>query len=241
MVTIRRSSLGIKIALAEYEAKYDEPFVLLEALRNLWLHEFTCDLYGLLLFGPAFLAAHRSIIEPAHPDHLKVDLLEPTHPPYGVRHAMLVQAMRLLQWHKTITLDGDGDFHLAELKVMTEMTGDTMPKWAHLFSENELNDAIEGIQSVLGTLGYVRMTRTNLVALLGRLKNSLPPLLDALSPDGRSKTEKVDFRQILHAGWVFWGGREKLKPPSDLSFLQTNQLCNQALLQQRAINEFMGH
>jgi hypothetical protein len=230
----------LKAALEEYQAKYGEPFVLSETLRNLWLHEFTCDLFGLLLFGPAFLAAHRSIIEPAHPDPLKVDLLEPTHPPYGVRHAVLVQAMRLLQWHKTITMDADGDVHLAELKVLTDMTQDTTPKWARLFTEDELTDAINGIQSIMGALRYVPPTQHHLVALIDRLKNSLPPILDALSLDGSSKTEKVDFRQILHAGWVFWGGREELRPPSGLSFLQTNQLCNQALLQQRAINEYVG-
>jgi hypothetical protein len=230
----------LKAGLAAFQTKYGEPFVLLETLRNLWLHEFICDLFGLLLFGPAFLAAHRSIIEPSHPDPLKVDLLEPTHPPYGTRHALLVQAMRLLQWHKTITMDADGDFHLAELKVLTELTEDHAPRWARIFSEKELDAAIKGIQAGLGDLGYAQLSQTNMLALLGRLKNSLPPILDAINPDGSPRTEKADFRQILHAGWVFWGGRDQLKPPSELSFLQTNQLCNQALLQQRAINEFAG-
>jgi len=230
----------LKASLADYEARYGEPFVLLETIRTLWLHEFICDLFGLLLFGPAFLAAHRSIIEPSHPDPLKVDLLEPTHPPYGVRHAMLVQAMRLLKWHKTITMDADGDVHLAELKVLTELTQDMTSKWARLFSEEELDNAIKGIQSTLSGLGYVQPSQANMVALVGRLKRSLPPILDGINPDGTSKTEKADFRQILHAGWVFWGGRDLLEPRSELSFLQTNQLCNQALLQQRAINEFTG-
>jgi hypothetical protein len=148
--------------------------------------------------------------------------------------------MRQLHWHKTITLAADEDFHLAELKVLTEMSEDTMPRWAHLFSEDELSDAIKGIQSVLGDLGYIPPTRPGLVRLLGKLKKSLPPILDALDDDGTPQIGKTDFRQILHAGWIYWGGRGDLQPPSSLSFLQTNQLCNQALLQQRAINEFLG-
>jgi hypothetical protein len=152
---------------------------------------------------------------------------------------MLLQALKLLQWQKTITLHTDGDFHLAEVHALAELTDDPFPKWASIFTEDQIDDAIKGIKSCLGALGYVPPTQTNLVALLGRLKKSLPPILDGLTEDGNAILEKTDFRQILHAGWLFWGGRQQLQPPSELSFLQTNQLCNQALLQQRAINAFL--
>jgi hypothetical protein len=227
---------ALKAAIAEYEATEREPFVVTEAQRELWLTEFTCDLYGLLLFGPAFLAAHRNIIEPTHQNPFRVDS---SHPPYAARHKMLLQAMKILQWQKTISLAADDDFHLAEVQALAELTDDPFPKWASIFSEEEVDDAIKGIKSCLGTLGYVQPTRTNLVALLRRLKMSLPPILDGLTEDGNATLGETDFRQILHAGWLFWGGREKLEPPSFLSFLQTNQLCNQALLQQRAISEFL--
>ena len=85
----------LKAAIANYEAEENEPLVIAEDQREIWLKEFTCDLIGLLLFGPAFLAAHRSIIEPTHRNPFKVNY---THPPYAAaRHKMLLQAMRLLQ------------------------------------------------------------------------------------------------------------------------------------------------
>jgi hypothetical protein len=153
---------------------------------------------------------------------------------------MLLQAMRILQWQKTITLAADNDFHLAEVHALAELTSDPFPRWASIFSEDEIASSIEGIQSCLKQFEYVPPTRSALVALLDRLKRSLPPIAEGWTEEGSPKTEKMDFRQILHAGWLFWGGRRDLNPPSDLSFLQTNRLCNQALLQQRAIKEFLG-
>jgi hypothetical protein len=70
------SPAEVKTGLAEYQAKYGEPFRLKDEIRNWWLQEFICDLCGLLLFGPAFLAAHKTIIQPAHPSPLEVDFLE---------------------------------------------------------------------------------------------------------------------------------------------------------------------
>jgi len=226
---------AVKDTIAEYEIEEREPFVITEDQRYIWLKEFTCDLFGLLLFGPAFIAAHRAIIEPTHPNPFKLDS---SHPPYASRHKMLVQAMRLLHWQRTITLNADGDFHHAENTALAEMTDDQMPRWASIFNEEELAAAIQGIQSCLKGLDYVPPTRPNLVGLLGRLKISLPPILADLSAVGEARLEKTDFRQILHVGWLFCGGKTQLAPPSELSFLQINRLCNQALLQQRAINEF---
>jgi len=230
----------IKAGLTDYESRYHEPFRLNDEIRYWWLQEFICDLCGLLLFGPAFLAAHKAIIQPAHPNPFKIDLLEPTHPPYGIRHKTLVQAMRFLQWHKTITLAADRDFHLAEVEFLTNLTSDPFSQWAKLFSDEELENAVRGIQSVLGAVQYTPPLAAELVGLIDRLKNSLPPICDGLRENGDIELVKTDFRKILHSGWVFWSGRDRLSPPSELPFLETNRLCNQALLQQRAINEFLG-
>jgi hypothetical protein len=208
----------LKAALIDHENKYKEQFRFRETIRNLWLHELICDLCGLLLFGPAFLASHAAIIKPSHPNPLKVDLLEPTHPPYAVRHKMLVQAMRILQWQKTLTLHAHGDIHLAEVQFLSDLADDPYPKWAQIFTESELENAVKGIQSVLGAIEYKPPTPDTLLALVDRLKNKLPPILDELQSNGRPILKKTDFRQILHAGWVFWAGRSVLSPPSGLSF-----------------------
>jgi hypothetical protein len=147
--------------------------------------------------------------------------------------------MRSLKWQKTITLDADKDCHLAELQFLTELTNDPHPSWAQILTEVELENAIAGVKSVLGNLLYVPPEASTVVALVDRLKNALPPIIDGLEANGTPMPSKTDFRQILHAGRIFWAGRLKLSPPSSLSFLKTNKLCNQALLQQRAINEFL--
>ncbi len=229
----------VKADLAEYEARHKKPFRLKDEIRNWWLQEFVCDLCGLLLFGPAFLAAHKAIIQPAHPSPLKFDLLEPTHPPYGARHKVLLRAMRFLQWQKTITLAADKEFHNAENTFLADLVADPFPSWAQLFSEEDLENAVVGIQSVLRDVQYAPPNASELVGLVSRLKNSLPPICDGLHADGTVQLVEIDFRKILHAGWVFWAGRSHLSPPSDLPFLKTNRLCNQALLQQRAINEYI--
>jgi hypothetical protein len=117
---------------------------------------------------------------------------------------------------------------------------DPSPNWAQLFSDDELENAVVGIQGVFGSVRYVPPDAKELVGLVDRLKASLPPICDGLQADGTVELVETDFRKILHAGWVFWAGRERLLPPSTLSFLKTNRLCNQALLQQRAINEYKG-
>lgn len=60
-----------------------------EAYRESWLEELSCDLFCLVLFGPAFLAAHRTYLSPLDPDPYYIDFSGPTHPPYAVRQKML--------------------------------------------------------------------------------------------------------------------------------------------------------
>jgi hypothetical protein len=149
--------------------------------------------------------------------------------------------MRFLQWQKTITLAVDGEFHEAENVFLADLAADPFPGWAQLFSEQDLENAVVGIQSVFGDVQYAPPNAAELVGLIDRLKNSLPPICDGLHADGTVEPVETDFRKILHAGWVFWAGRAHFTPPSTLPFLKTNRLCNQALLQQRAISEYMGH
>ena len=182
--------MEVKTELAEYQAKYGEPFRFKDEIRNWWLQEFICDLCGLLLFGPAFLAAHKAIIQPAHPSPLKVDLLEPTHPPYGVRHKILVRAMRFLQWQKTITLASDGEFHDAENVFLADLAADPFPSWAQLFSEQDLENAVAGIQGVFRDVQYTPPNAAELVGLINRLKSSLPPIWRRTSCRWHSQTRR---------------------------------------------------
>jgi len=231
----------MKHELNEYQRRYPEPFKFNDDIRLFWIHELFCDLFGLLLFGPSFLAAHKTIIGPSHPHPLKFDLLEPSHPPYAVRHRMLVQAMRVLQWHKTITVRTfDSEVHAAEFQFLDELMEDPFPPWARIVTEQEIEDSINGIRSVCSANVYHPPGSDIIISLVKRLKAALPPILDDRSAQGEPNLRKLDFRAILHAGWIFWTGLGHFSPAPQLSFRQVNQLCNQALLQQRAIDEFLS-
>lgn len=210
--------------------------------HQLWIEEIVCDLFGLLLFGPGFFAAHRTYLLPISSNAYNFCQ---THPPYAVRHKMLIRTMRLLGWEKTRTDTSHGEFHQAEDKFLKTILEDKFNDWADVFDDTQLNDAIAGVRKIFtncGTLGYEPIDADRLVHLVGRLKNGLPPIIAEIEPDGTPKLEKVEISQTLYAGWVYWAGREHLKTAEGetLDFFKTNRLCDHALLQQSAINLALG-
>ena len=229
----------IKDALARYEARFGQPYVFADSHLQNWLIELICDLFGILLFGPGFLAAHRVILEPMHPNVYGVDLTEPTHPPYAVRHRMLVQIMRLLGWDRTVTNASHDVFHQAETELLKFLLEDPYDPWVTVFDDAQLKIAISGVQSIFAThvdLGYTPMNAKTLVALIDGLAKGYPPVLAEIDPEGKPLLTKIDISQSLYAGWIYWEGRGHLKQSIQPSFHLTNRLCNHALLQQCAIN-----
>jgi hypothetical protein len=208
--------------------------VIEDEYRESWLDELSCDLFGLILFGPAFLAAHRTYLSHLDPDPRHIDFSGPTHPPYAVRHKMLRRALELLKWHMPITND---EF---ERDFLGYLLHDPYLPWASVFDDNQLNRAIAGIQQVirpLGRLAYSRVTAEQLRELVSRLARQLPPVLAEVDFNGKVVLGNINVAQTLHAGWAYWIGRDKLRSPNALNFFQTNRLCDLALLQQRAIND----
>jgi hypothetical protein len=202
--------------------------------RESWLDELSCDLFGLILFGPAFLAAHRTYLSHLDPDPHHIDFTGPTHPPYAVRQKMLRRALELLNWHQPITNE---EF---ERKFLAYLLDDSYDPWAMVFDDHQLSRAIAGIQQVIGPLGrlaYNRVTAEQLMELVSRLSRQLPPVLADITTNGDIVLDHINVAQILHAGWAYWIGQDKLPNPKTLSFFQTNRLCDLALLQQRAIND----
>ena len=64
------------------------------------------------------------------------DLLEPTHPPYAVRHKMLIRALRLLGWEKPVTTPLQGNIHEAELSALGFVVDDPYNTWAAFLAIN---------------------------------------------------------------------------------------------------------
>jgi hypothetical protein len=202
-----------------------------------WLVELICDLFGLLLFGPAFFAAHRTILRPRYPTGYE---FSSTHPPYAVRHKLLVRAMNLLNWHLPI-IDAaqHANINRAENDLLNFILEDGYDPWAAVFDDAQLQDAIAGIRKVfttLGPVGYAQSEPDTLVAQVRRLMHRLPPILANIDSRNRVNLVRADFAHSLLAGWIYWMGRPYLTPKNKrLTFWQINRLCDQALLQEQAI------
>ena len=195
-------------------------------------------LFGLMLFGPIFLAAHRADLFPREPTAYEIDLAEPTHPPYAVRHKMLVQAVRLLRWHRPITNRSDGHIYKAETQLLDYILEDAYPPWASVFDDVQIDEAIKCIRQFFGRhkrLAYVPIDRESLVGLIERLSRGLPPVLAEIDCEGEPKPMDVAISQTLYAGWVFWEGRSCFVTDFEPNFTVINRLCSHALFQQRAI------
>jgi hypothetical protein len=233
---------SVKDELALFSAKAGRNFSFTQESRNSWLIELICDLFGLLLFGPAFLAAHHTYLQALHPKPYGINTHQATHPPFAIRHKMLVQIMRQAGWDQPITVAADGTVHQAELAFMSAVLADPYSQWAQLFSNAEIAQAIAGIRKIFqphGQISFHPLQAQKLKELVERLGRGLPPILASIDPNGKPQLESVHIAQTLQAGWIYWIGRDHFKDTEafvPLDFLNTNKLCDQALLQQRAIN-----
>jgi hypothetical protein len=214
-------------------------YVFDDYFRQSWLDELICDLFGLMLFGPGFAAAHQALLKPTHPNPYEIALFEHTHPPYAVRHKMLVRIMQLLKWDRPVTTKGQKPFHDMERDLLNYVLADPYSSWSALFSDVQLKRAITGIQKVFsayGSLGYQQPAAGTLAGLIERLTKRLPPVLAKIDQTGKPQLKKVEMAQTLYAGWIYWIGRKRPVEQPSLPFFVTNRLCDQALLQQCAIN-----
>jgi hypothetical protein len=79
---------------------------------------------------------------------------------------------------------------------------------------------------------------------VNRLAQERPPICQEISKDGQPTNRHVEGPHCLYAGWAYWFGRTALAAHAteadpevqELSFLELNRLCDQALLQQEAIS-----
>jgi hypothetical protein len=166
----------------------------------------------------------------------EIGLVDPTHPPYAIRRKMLVRTMHLLSWDRPI-LD-EQPYQQAEQDLLNYALQDSFDQWSVILSDQQLNQAITGVKRVLstyGSIGYVPPDRYTLTELVQQLTARLPPIIATLSSDGTPQLRRTDISHTLYAGWIYSIGASRLTP-EPLPFLETNMLCDHALLQQRAIN-----
>ena len=102
------------------------------------------------------------------------------------------------------------------------------------FSDQQLIDAIGGLQSTLqqfGNFSIVPPDSQILAELVKRLVRRLPPIGADIDEEGNPTFSENNRMHSLLAGWVYWLGQGSLIKQDALSFLEINRLCDQSLLQ----------
>lgn len=203
-----------------------------------WREEFLCDLVGLLLFGPSFIAAHRALLSAIDPRGVK---LGEEHPPNVSRFDLLDKAVDILGWKKTDfklhkRARQDVDRFWKEFKKVTPRGPKDLTSF---FDDKKVADAVQALSAILKPLEpapYRPASADTFARLLDMLYNSIPPVGAELAENGVPSLCPVDMRSVLYAGWVAWISWPEDKNKKRPSFLVVNKLCDRAILQQMAID-----
>ena len=190
-------------------------------MLDCWVEECFCDLFGLLVLGPSFLAASNSLLSAIDPQGLAPG---DDHPPNVVRFDLLSKAANQLQWQEPSAF---WDAVSASLPLI--------PAWASIFTVEQIAQAITALQRILEPLGNALYKPIDLVKLkdLERyIASAVPPTSVSLKETGDVELHPLDFRDVLFAGWLCWYRNENYRP----TFLQINLLCDHAILQQHAVD-----
>lgn len=205
-----------------------------------WLTEFTSDMFGLILFGPAFVAAHRTLLEPQHAAPYRLNISAPTHPPYAVRRSLLSRALVLLGWSQPRLPDKTPE-RKAENAFLAFLCKDRFAEeaWTRdLIADEDLKQALDGLRAICPDHAFEPLAGPDIGRLLLRFTRSLPPLIEKIAATRKGERMEIALlteAQVLHAGWMYWIGRDHLANERDLTFEEVNRLCEMALIQHRAI------
>ncbi len=210
------------------------------ARQNLdhWILELICDLFGLMIFGPSFVAAHRALLEPAARDPYRVDVEPSTHPSFAVRRRMLVRAMHIRGWNVPQCSKEDGATFYGEKAFLEYACEDNFSRWCSVFTDEQIDQAMKDLEEVFDTHPQLLATvpdREGVLQLVGRLGSRIPPLRETIDEEGVATYEPMPADHCLYAGWAYWFGRDSIHAIEPLDFFDVNRLCDLALLQQEAI------
>ncbi len=216
-----------------------------------WRIEIVCDLFGLLLFGPSFAAAHRMILGPVSADPNRLVSDKSTHPPFAVRRRAVTRAMKILGWDNPVCGANKPRIREAEMKFLKYATEDSTSTWPDVLSERQLRQCLDHLKKIFAPhagVAFIRPNPSQLAELVDRLTLCRPPIVQRINAKGVPSVDEVKTYHCLYAGWTFWFGHEKLRKARlskyprlrELDFLKVNRLCDHALLQQRAIAHSKG-
>jgi hypothetical protein len=211
-----------------------------------WRQEYFCDLIGLLVMGPSFLPAYRSLFHLL--DHTG-SRWTTTHPPIMSRYCMLQDALSFLQWEEW---EGVGHPNLGQalndMYAPMKQAISSIPAHMRILDRKQVEAATSALQGILrrmGTTLYSHPKPKELNELVAGLLNGTPAVSTKIKRSKKKSgtrhvvNDPIDFRHILFAGWltVFHHGRNQ----SDLSLFKINRLCDRSILHQDAINTWTKH
>jgi hypothetical protein len=198
-----------------------------------WVEEILCDLIGLLIFGPSFVAAHCKLLYGISPSGISFST---QHPLVACRVNMVLSAAEILGF------DDLSGFPRGDVKNATEkFWGDLrsnvkVDDWFSIFKEGPLKTAVNEIETLLSKnipSGYTRPAYETLKKLCNQLRKLVPPVGFSMDEEMKPKCCAVDFRHILYAGWIAENSG------LDISFYDINRLCEHGIMQQRGIDIFL--
>ncbi len=198
-----------------------------------WVREIACDLYGLVLMGPSFAGALRTLFDGIDQVGVKYGS---KHPPQAWRFEAMRRAYRRLGWH-TPPKGMKGPMKKA-FNQFTDKTLTFKRTAAHEYEvfkkgviEKAVDDLVDFFEDTEKDSAYVVPKADTLNHLYSSLMSLRPPVGQQFDT-ATGKFLEVDYRHVMHAGWLAVHGRE-LK--GTFNFLNLNRLCEQAIIQLEAV------
>jgi hypothetical protein len=206
-----------------------------DEVPDYWLEELYCDLFGLVLFGPAFVWAHGTLLLGVDPTG---KLPGDRHPPVRTRLRLIKIAVEELGWRSEIDsiVNSIGDQPTNVWETLDQSNLDE--PWVKLLDDDQIRKAIRelvGYNAEFGSVFYVPCETEVTKELIKQALNNIPPTRLQSYDEQDFQLQHVDFRSILLAGWISWWVIAHKTPPNSQSFYNINRLCEQAILQQHAI------
>ncbi len=198
-----------------------------------WVDEITCDLIGLVTFGPSFAAALCQLLYTLAPTGNEYS---PYHPPAACRVNLILSAMRILGYEQ-IAFENPAHLTATQNFWNKLKSHQKNEQWYELFTDKQIQDTLDNLRAWLSShppAKYDAPTPNTLGNLLDLLAKQIPPIGFEVDAQGEPECVDVDFRHILYAGWI------ASHASSNEEFVRVNRLCEHAIMQQRAISIFKG-
>ncbi|OQW68812.1 MAG: hypothetical protein BVN34_09110 [Proteobacteria bacterium ST_bin12] len=204
-----------------------------------WKEEILCDLIGILIFGPSFLAALVTLLSTLDTSGLTV---KPKHPIAASRINMILLAAKILNYDNFKL--ADAGFEATARKFWEHMALSRKDDpWFDLFTEADLTKALTSLNELLNqnNLVFYPQHSTDIIEpLVKKLSKLIPPVGYKVEPAAPDTSFHVDFRHILYAGWLV---SEHMLPIDEaggemkkIDFNILNRLCEHGIMQQIAID-----